>query len=142
MFLCFSWRTVKKEQKSKTLCLATFQVVPDILTEKGNNVKLRRLSYRLEDYSYSSDKHNKRRQEERMGTKKLLFCFILMHAAHIRKREAHGTQVCHSLWPWLTSPFWEDIWPAHSPLLPPLLLHTGLQQLKLAEPVMVMLSCS
>ncbi|KAI1241273.1 hypothetical protein IHE44_0009748 [Lamprotornis superbus] len=29
----------------------------------------------------------------------------------------------------------EDIWPAHTALLPPLLLHTGLQQLKLAEPV-------
>lgn len=44
---CVSWRTVKKERKSKTFRLATFQVVPDILTEKENNVKLRKLSYRL-----------------------------------------------------------------------------------------------
>lgn len=139
---CFSWRTVKKEQKSKTLCLATFQVVPDILVEKGNNVKLRRLSYRLEDYSYSSDKHNKGKQEERTGRKRETPVLLYSHAAHVRKREAHGTQVCHSLWPWLTSPFWEDMWPAHSLLLPPFLLHTGLRQLKLAEPVVEMISCS
>lgn len=58
---CFSWRTAKKEQKSKTLCLVTFQVVPDILAGKENNAELKKLSYRLRDYSCSSDKHNKRR---------------------------------------------------------------------------------
>lgn len=140
-FFCFSWRTVKKEQKSKTLCLTTFQVVPDILMEKENNVKLRSLSHRLEDYSYSSDKHNKRRQEERMERKRETPVLLHSRAAYIHKREARGTRVCYSLWPWLTSPFWEDIWPARSPLLPPLLLHTGLRQLKLAEPVVVMISC-
>lgn len=34
---------------------------PDILTEKENSVKLRRLSYRLGDDSPSSDKHNKKK---------------------------------------------------------------------------------
>ena len=138
---CFSWRTVIKEQKSKTLCLTTFQVVPDILAEKENNVKLRRLSYRLEEYSCSSDKHNKRRQEERTGRKRETPVFLYSHAACICSREAHGTQVWHSLWRWLPAPFWEDIWPACSPLLTPLLLHTALQQLKLAKPVVVMISC-
>lgn len=139
---CISWRTVKKEQKSKTLCLATFQVVPDILTEKENNVKLRKLSYRLEDYSYSSDKCNRRKQEERMSRKRETPVLLYLHAAHVCKREADGTQVWHSLWPWLTSPFWVDIWPAYSPLFPTLLLHTGLWQLKLAESVVGMISCS
>lgn len=117
-FFCFSWRTVKKERKSKTLYLATFQAVPDILEEKKNNVKLRRLSYRLEDDSCSSDKHNKRRWEERVGRKRVTPGLLHSHAAHIHKTEAPGTQVCHSLWSWLNSPFWEDIWPACSPPSP------------------------
>jgi len=36
-------------------------VVPDILAGKENNAELKKLSYRLRDYSCSSDKHNKRR---------------------------------------------------------------------------------
>lgn len=69
-------------------------------------------------------------------------CFALFACCTCIKERRSGHTSIQSPWPWCPSVFQEDIWPAHTPLLPLLLLHTGLQQLKLAEPVVVMISCS
>lgn len=82
----FAGGLLKRNKKSKPLCLAAFQVVPDILAGRENNVELRRLSYRLEDYSYSSDRHNKRRREERTGRKRETP--VSLHSSATRTQES------------------------------------------------------
>lgn len=52
----------------------------------------------------------KRWQEEERNS-----CFASFTHCSLCKRAAYGSQVLHSPWPWLPSPSWGDIWPAHVP---------------------------
>lgn len=137
VFFCFSWRTVKKKQKSKPLCLASLQGGARYPHRERQQCEVKEVQLQIGRLSlfFRWTKEGKKNREEHS-------CFALFSCCTCTQERGSGQTSIHSPWPCCHSPFQEDIWPALTPLLPPFLLHTGLQQLKLAEPVVVMISCS